>query len=44
MAMEKALISESWLPAKTKIAVAADGRIKGRQIDLEIQQDLLYIR
>ena len=32
---EKALVNDSWLTAKTKIALAADGRVKGRQIEVE---------
>ena len=32
---EKALINDSWLTAKTKIALAADSRVKGRQIEVE---------
>ena len=31
---EKALVNDSWLTAKTKIALAADGRVKGRHIDV----------
>ena len=36
---EKALVNDSWLTAKTKIALAADGRVKGRQIDVETTKD-----
>ncbi len=32
---EKTPINDTWLTAKTKIALAADGRVKGRQIDVE---------
>ena len=32
---EKALVNDSWLTAKTKIALAADSRVKGRQMDVE---------
>jgi hyperosmotically inducible periplasmic protein len=32
---EKALVNDSWLTAKTKIALAADSRVKGRQIEVE---------
>ena len=31
---EKALVNDTWLTAKTKIALAADGRVKGRHIDV----------
>ena len=32
---EKTLLNDSWLTAKTKIALAADSRVKGRQIEVE---------
>ena len=31
---EKTLVNDSWLTAKTKIALAADSRVKGRQMDV----------
>jgi hyperosmotically inducible protein len=44
MAKEKALINDSWLTAKTKIALAADARVKGRQIDVETTKGLVMLR
>jgi osmotically-inducible protein OsmY len=32
---EKTPINDSWLTSKTKIALFADARVKGRQIDVE---------
>jgi len=32
---EKTLVNDSWLTAKTKIALAADPRVNGRQIEVE---------
>ncbi|MEO5954778.1 MAG: BON domain-containing protein [Nitrospiraceae bacterium] len=43
-AMEKTPISDTWLTAKTKIALAADGRVKGRQIDVETTQGVVMLR
>jgi hyperosmotically inducible protein len=41
---EKTPINDSWLTAKTKIALAADGRVKGRQIDVETTQGVVMLR
>jgi len=41
---EKALVNDSWMTAKTKIALAADGRVKGRQIDVETTQGVVLLR
>lgn len=43
-ATEKTPISDTWLTAKTKIALAADGRVKGRQIDVETTQGVVMLR
>ena len=44
MVKEKALINDSWLTAKTKIALAADARVKGRQIDVETAKGVVTLR
>jgi osmotically-inducible protein OsmY len=31
-------MKDSWLTSKTKIALFADGRVKGRQVNVETQQ------
>jgi hyperosmotically inducible protein len=41
---EKTPINDSWLTAKTKIALAADGRVKGRQINVETQNGRVMLR
>ncbi len=41
---EKTPIKDSWLTAKTKIALAADGRVKGRQIDVETTKRVVMLR
>ncbi|MDZ4854128.1 MAG: BON domain-containing protein [Nitrospirota bacterium] len=41
---EKALVSDSWLTAKTKIALAADSRVKGGQIEVETTEGLVVLR
>ena len=41
---EKTPINDSWLTAKTKIALAADGRVKGRQIDVETTNNVVMLR
>lgn len=43
-ANEKTPINDTWLTAKTKIALAADGRVKGRQIDVETTQGVVLLR
>ena len=35
LSKEKTLVNDSWLTAKSKIALAADSRVKGRQIEVE---------
>jgi len=41
---EKALVNDSWLTAKTKIALAADSRVKGRQIEVETTGGRVMLR
>ena len=41
---EKALVTDSWLTAKTKIALAADSRVKGRQIEVETTEGRVLLR
>jgi hyperosmotically inducible periplasmic protein len=41
---EKALVNDSWLTAKTKIALAADARVKGRQIEVETKEGRVVLR
>ena len=41
---EKTPINDTWLTAKTKIALAADGRVKGRQIDVETMKGVVMLR
>ena len=41
---EKALVNDSWLTAKTKIALAADGRVKGRQINVATTKNVVMLR
>jgi hyperosmotically inducible protein len=41
---EKALANDTWLTAKTKIALAADGRVKGRQIDVVTTKNVVMLR
>ncbi len=43
-ATEKTPINDSWLTAKTKIALAADGRVKGRQIDVATTKGVVMLR
>jgi len=37
-------MNDTWLTAKTKIALAADGRVKGRQIDVETAKGQVMLR
>jgi hyperosmotically inducible protein len=37
-------IKDSWLTAKTKIALVADGRVKGRQINVETKKGVVMLR
>jgi len=41
---EKTLMNDSWLTAKTKIALAADSRVKGRQIEVETTEGQVVLR
>jgi hyperosmotically inducible periplasmic protein len=41
---EKTPINDTWLTAKTKIALAADGRVKGRQVDVETTKNVVVLR
>jgi hyperosmotically inducible protein len=41
---EKAPINDTWITAKTKIALAADSRVKGRQIEVETTQGVVMLR
>ena len=41
---EKTPINDAWLTAKTKIALAADGRVKGRQIDVTTTKNVVLLR
>ena len=41
---EKTPINDTWITAKTKIALAADGRVKGRQIDVETTKGQVMLR
>jgi hyperosmotically inducible protein len=41
---EKTPINDTWLTAKTKIALAADGRVKGRQVDVETTKGQVMLR
>ncbi|MBK9575933.1 MAG: BON domain-containing protein [Fibrobacterota bacterium] len=37
-------VSDSWLTAKMKIALAADGRVKGRQVSVETTNGTMMLR
>jgi hyperosmotically inducible protein len=37
-------INDTWLTAKTKIALASDARVKGRQIDVETTNNVVMLR
>jgi hyperosmotically inducible periplasmic protein len=37
-------MNDTWLTAKTKIALAADARVKGRQIDVETTNNVVMLR
>ena len=41
---EKTPINDSWLTSKTKIALFADARVKGSEINVETTQGLVVIR
>ncbi|HEV8328164.1 MAG TPA: BON domain-containing protein, partial [Nitrospiraceae bacterium] len=41
---EKTPINDAWLTSKTKIALFADARVKGRQINVEAKDGLVMIR
>jgi hyperosmotically inducible protein len=44
LSKEKALVNDSWLTAKTRIALAADARVKGRQVNVETKKGLVILR
>jgi osmotically-inducible protein OsmY len=44
MADEQTPIADSWLTAKSKIALFADARVKGRQIDVETTNGQVMLR
>src|SRR6266508_4059802 len=37
-------MSDSWLTSKTKIALFADERVKGRQVSVETKTGVVYLR
>ena len=41
---EKTLVNDSWLTAKTKIALTADARVKGRQVNVETKKGIVSLR
>ena len=41
---EKTPINDTWLTAKTKIALAADGRVKGRHINVATKRNVVVLR
>lgn len=41
---ERTPINDSWLTAKTKIALAADARVKGRQIEVKTTKGVVMLR
>lgn len=41
---EKTAITDTWITAKTKIALAADGRVKGRQIHVVTTNNVVMLR
>ena len=43
-AEEKTAIVDTWVTAKTKIALAADGRVKGRQIHVVTTNNVVMLR
>jgi hyperosmotically inducible periplasmic protein len=43
-ATEKTPINDTWITAKTKIALFADARVKGSEINVETMQGLVMIR
>lgn len=36
--------SDSWITAKTKVSLAADGRVKGRQVSVETENGRVFLR
>ena len=41
---EKTPINDTWLITKTKIVLAADDRVKGRQIEVKTKQGVVMLR
>lgn len=44
MPAEKQPVKDSWLTAKTKIALFADDRVKGREVNVETKQAKVFLR
>jgi osmotically-inducible protein OsmY len=44
MADGKEMMSDSWITAKTKMSLASDQRVKGRQVSVETAQGLVILR
>lgn len=44
LADDKKPITDAWLTAKTKIALAADSRVKGREVSVETQKATVMLR
>ena len=44
MPVEKQPVKDSWLTAKTKIALFADDRVKGREVNVETKQAKVFLR
>ena len=40
----KTNVSDSWLTAKTKIALLADSRVPGSSVNVETQKGMVYLR
>lgn len=43
-ASKKVALEDSWVTAKTKIALAADGRVKGSQVSVETRKGVVKLR
>jgi len=43
-ASKKTALDDSWVTAKTKIALAADGRVKGTQVSVETRKGVVKLR
>jgi hyperosmotically inducible protein len=40
----KTVVSDAWITSKAKIALFADERVKGRQVDVDTQSGVVYLR